>query len=110
MKRMLLIAAATCMVTTFAGRWVAYWQLLARRRTEAANIRAVETALARRISTAPIASPRCKLRDALQHLADHCDVPLKIDREESERISPASLARLEVPRGEFSVMELLDLV
>ena len=99
-----------CLATVLLGRWVAYWQLLARRRTDAANVQAVEAALARRISTAPIAGPRCKLRDVLQHLADHCDVPLKIDREQSERIAPASLSRLDVPRGEFSVEELLTLV
>ena len=110
MKRILLIGAIACLATVIAGRWVAYWQLLARRRTDAANVQAVEAALARRISTAPIAGPRCKLRDVLQHLADHCDVLLKIDREQSERIAPASLSRLDVPRGEFSVEELLTLV
>jgi hypothetical protein len=105
-----VIGAVVCLATVLLGRWVAYWQLLARRRTEAANIQAVEAALARRISTAPIAGPRCKLRDVLQHLADHCDVPVKIDRSETVQILPLVMTPIDMPDAECSVEELLGLI
>jgi hypothetical protein len=108
MKRFILTFAAVCLAMVVLGRWYAYRQLLAERRTEAAQREAVERALAKVISTDNFAGEEPTLEEALRGVARQCDVPLRVNRAAVAAGKQQRRVPIYIPRGNFTLEEVLD--
>lgn len=108
MKRFLLIAILLGVTVVALGWWQHRRQLLADRRTAAAQAAAVETALQERIDTADFAGDERPWGEVLDVLKSRCDVPLRVNAAEAAAMGVDRQTRVNVPEGVFPLDELLD--